>query len=250
MTRKKKRMDERIHVCVYYGPNGERLIRRGCLIANIYDCPLYILTIDPQPFDEMDAEKSDYIARWRRLAEENDADGFIIRDNETRPVHKVIAEVARQKGITQIVIGQTVQSRWEQISKGSIVNSLLREIPFIDLHIVSVARHIKDRTAITIKAFGLIWREKAKITGSFLIVQKMPFTKASSSKKRCTDFNNGIFKFVKDDKMRQVEVIDDLVKDLTDVNLKLMTTKTCVTFRFIPPLPSGIRKPMTAKDIL
>jgi K+-sensing histidine kinase KdpD len=220
VTRKKKRMDERILVCVYYGPNGERLIRRGCLIANIYDCPLYILTIDPQPFDEMDAEKSDYIARWRRLAEENDADGFIIRDNETRPVHKVIAEVARQKGITQIVIGQTVQSRWEQISKGSIVNSLLREIPFIDLHIVSVARHIKDPDSNYNKGIRAYLEREGEDYRLVFNCTKNAVYEGIFFKERCTDFNNGIFKFVKDDKMRQVEVIDDLVKDLTDVEFE------------------------------
>lgn len=49
--------DERILVCVYYGPNGERLIKRGIKIAQMSNCPLYILHIDPKPLDEMDAEK-------------------------------------------------------------------------------------------------------------------------------------------------------------------------------------------------
>ena len=133
MKKVKGRMDESILVCVYYGPNGERLIQRGCKLANMLDCPLYILTIDSGPFDEMDAEKSDYINRWKQLAEEHNAEEFILLDNEKRPISKVVAEVARQKQITQIILGQTAQSRWEQIAKGSIINSLLREIPFIDL---------------------------------------------------------------------------------------------------------------------
>ena len=53
----KTHMDESILVCVYYGPNGERLIRRGGKLANMLDCPLYILTIDPLPLEEFDAEK-------------------------------------------------------------------------------------------------------------------------------------------------------------------------------------------------
>lgn len=93
----KGRMDESILVCVYYGPNGERLIQRGCKIANMMDCPLYILTIDPKPFDDMDAEKSHYITKWQQLAEMHSADAFILKDNERRPVSKVIADVAREK---------------------------------------------------------------------------------------------------------------------------------------------------------
>jgi hypothetical protein len=77
MKKLKGRMDESILVCVYYGPNGERLIQRGCKIANMLDCPLYILTIDPKPFDELDAEKSFYITRWKQLAEQHNAEEFI-----------------------------------------------------------------------------------------------------------------------------------------------------------------------------
>ena len=53
------------------------------------------------------------------IAETHNAEEFIMLDNEKRPVSKVIAEVAREKNITQIVLGQTAQSRWEQMTKGS-----------------------------------------------------------------------------------------------------------------------------------
>ena len=145
MKKIKGRMDESILVCVYFGPNGERLIKRGCKIASMLDCPLYILTIDPKPFDELDAEKSLYISNWKQLAEKHNAEEFIFLDNEKRPVTKVIAEVAREKNITQIVLGQTAQSRWEQMTKGSIINTLLQEIPFVDLHIISVSRSVRDQ---------------------------------------------------------------------------------------------------------
>ena len=68
MKKMKERMDESILVCVYYGPNGERLIQRGCKIANMLDCPLYILTIDPKPFDDLDAEKSNYITQMETIS--------------------------------------------------------------------------------------------------------------------------------------------------------------------------------------
>src|SRR5690625_1100698 len=107
----KGRMDESILVCVYYGPNGERLIRRGCELARMLDCPLYVLTIDSMPFDELDGEKAAYIERWMQIAEEeHDIQKFILKDNEKRPVPKVIAEVARKKHITQIILGQTAKS--------------------------------------------------------------------------------------------------------------------------------------------
>ncbi|EKN68208.1 universal stress protein [Schinkia azotoformans] len=218
--KKKDRMDESILVCVYYGPNGERLIQRGCKIARMLNCPLYILTVDPSPFDELDAEKSNYITKWQQLAKEHNAQAFILKDNEKRPVYKVIAEVAREKNITQLIIGQTAQSRWEQIAKGSIINSLLKEIPFVDLHIISVARYLKnpDRQfdkgvrAYLIKEeknYRLVFKhtEDVKFEGIFF-------------KEIGTDFNNGIFKFMKDKETLQVQVNDDIITDLSNVEMK------------------------------
>ena len=67
MKHVKGRMDESILVCVYYGQNGERLIRRGHKLATLLDCPLYVLTVDAKPIDAFDAEKSGYIDHWQQL---------------------------------------------------------------------------------------------------------------------------------------------------------------------------------------
>ncbi len=219
LKKKKNRMDESILVCVYYGPNGERLIRRGCAIAKIFDCPLYILTVDPKPFDELDAEKSNYISKWKQLAAEMNADGFILKDNDRRPTYKVIAETARQRNITQIIIGQTAQSRWEQMTKESIVNLLLREIPFVDLHIISVARYLKDPHLNYEKG---IRSYLIKEDDHFRLVFKCSKDAVCEGiffKEIGTDFNNGIYKFMKDNETLQVEVIEDIVKDFTCVEL-------------------------------
>lgn len=205
-------MDERILVCVYYGPNGERLIRRGCEIAQMLDCPLFILTIDPLPADELDIEKSRYIESWQQLADKYGAEEFIIRYNERRPVAKVIGEVARQKHVTQLVIGQTAKSRWQEITKASFINTLLHEIPFVDLHIVSVSRELKNREGFYekgIRAYLIQEGEKLllRFTHTDDVVHEGIFFKEIG-----TDFNNGIFKYMQDKHMIEVQVVDDEVK--------------------------------------
>lgn len=214
---KKSNMDERILVCVYYGPNGERLINRGCKIASMLDCPLYILTVDSQPEDEWDIEKTHYIARWKQLAEEYGAE-FIIKYNEKRPVAKVIGEVVKEKNITQIVIGQSAQSRWEEITKRSFTNILLHEIPFVDLHIVAVSRELKNQEGFFEKGIRayLVKDEKGyklNFSHTYHDAYEGIFYKEVG-----TDFNNGIFKFIKDGKVMEVHVVDDYVQDLIDVS--------------------------------
>jgi len=219
MEKGMERMDESILVCVYYGPNGERLIQRGCKIARMLNCPLYILTVDPKPLDDLDAEKSGYIKRWKELADKNSANTFIIRDNEKRPISKVIAEVAREKGITQIILGQTAQSRWEQIAKGSIINSLLREIPFVDLHIISVSRYLKNPEGHFEKGIrAYLVKEEDHYRLIFNYTKSVEF-EGIFFKEYGTDFNNGIFKFMKDKETLQVEVHEDIIKELTNVEM-------------------------------
>jgi len=210
----KGRMDESILVCVYYGPNGERLIQRGCKMASMMDCPLYILTIDAKPFDELDAEKSDYITRWKEIAEHHSAEAFILKDNEKRPVAKVIAEIAREKKITQIILGQTAQSRWEQIAKGSIINSLLKEIPFVDLHIVSVSRGLRDQEGQYEKGVrAYLIKEGEKYRLVFKHIKDVEY-EGIFFKDIGTDFNNGVFKFMKNKEMIHVNITEDYVTDL------------------------------------
>lgn len=217
----KGRLDECILVCVYYGPNGERLIKRGCKIADMLGCPLYILTVDQKPFDDMDAEKTFYIERWKQLAKEYNATEFMIMDNEKRPVSKVIAEVAREKNVTQIVLGQTAQSRWEQITKGSLINTLLHDIPFVDLHIISVARYIRDENGQFQRGCrAYLNKEDQHYRLSFKHSKSADY-EGIFFKEQGTDFDNGIFKFMKDREMFHVQVTDGVVKELKKVELNV-----------------------------
>ncbi|MGI6685330.1 MAG: universal stress protein [Bacillota bacterium] len=215
----KTHMDESILVCVYYGPNGERLIHRGCRLASMLDCPLYILTIDPLPLEEFDAEKTDYIARWKQLAKEHNAEEYIIRDNEKRPVPKVIAEVAREKNITQIIIGQTAQSRWQEITKGSIINIILREIPFIDLHIVSVARHLEGKEGYFEKGIRAYLVKEGDAYRLSFNYNKDVVHKGIFFKETGTDFNNGVFRFMNNQETMQVHITNDYVTELKNVHI-------------------------------
>lgn len=208
----KGRMDESILVCVYYGLNGERLIRRGHKLATLLDCPLYVLTVDTQPLDAFDAEKSGYVEHWHQLAEELEVEQFIIRDNEKRPIQKVITEVARNYNITQIIVGQSAQSRWEEITKGSFLNVLLREIPFVDFHIVAVKRPTEDELYETyekgVRAYLMKDEEHYKVA---FTCPKMASIEGIFFKEIGTDFDNGIFKFTYDKKMHELTVTEGIV---------------------------------------
>ena len=208
-------MDECILVCVYYGPNGERLIRRGGKIASRLNCPLYVLTVDSQPEDEWDIEKIHYIASWKKLTDEHNG-YFVTKYNEKRAVAKVIGEFAKEKNVTQVVLGQTAQSRWEEITKGSFINVLLHEIPFVDLHIISVSRELKNQDQFFekgIRAYLIESEDGYRLCFNHTQQDKY---EGIFYKEVGTDFNNGVFKFIKDNEMVEVRVVEDIVKDINE----------------------------------
>lgn len=208
-------MNESILVCVYYGPNGRRLIKRGHQLAKIIECPLYVLTVDELPYDEFDEKRSRYIDEWRGLARELDVKEFILLDNEKRPTSKAIADIAHQYNITQVIIGQTPQNRWEEITKGSFSSALQREISsFVDIHIVSMDRSIQvdDDTSYEPGVRAFLQKDGNKM--------RLRFTKSKNNdyegifyKEIGTDFNNGKFKFVYKGKTYQVDVAEDIVTE-------------------------------------
>lgn len=214
MKHVKGRMDESILVCVYYGLNGERLIRRGHKLATLLDCPLYVLTVDAQPLDAFDAEKSGYIEHWQQLAEELAVEEFIIKDNERRPIQKVITEVATNYNITQIIVGQSAQSRWEEITKGSFLNVLLKEVPFVDFHIVAVKRpsddDVYEKFEKGVRAYLIEDGEHYKVA---FTCPKFNSLEGIFFKEIGTDFDNGIFKFNHSGKMHEVDVTEGLVNN-------------------------------------
>jgi two-component system sensor histidine kinase KdpD len=206
-------MDEAILVCVYYGPNGERLIARGGKLASSLECPLFILTVDPQPEDEWDIEKIHYIEKWKQLAEQHDADEFIIRYNEKRQVAKVIGEVAKEKSVTQLIIGQTAQSRWEEITKRSFINVLLSEIPFVDLHIISVSRELKTEDGFYEKGIRAYMHKDDQGLKLCFNHTHEDLYEGIFYKEIGTDFNNGVFKLMKNGQMIEVNIVDDYATD-------------------------------------
>ncbi|GIP17349.1 hypothetical protein J40TS1_29910 [Paenibacillus montaniterrae] len=128
--------DEKIMVCVHYVQNGERLIRRGGELSQLFESPLYVLSVISEQ-DEHDQAQAR--SHWQRICEEWGAE-LIIKPRGHKKVAEAIAEAAKQCGITQLIIGQSAQTRWQEIMHGSIINELLNRLDGVDIHVVAVQR--------------------------------------------------------------------------------------------------------------
>ncbi|PGT80296.1 KdpD-like non-kinase potassium sensor [Bacillus sp. AFS040349] len=127
---------EKILVCVHYGPTAEKLIRRGWRMAHRLKADLFILNVVSENVSSPDSVKAQKIQEWSALATQFHAK-LIFEERGKRKPAKVIIDIAQQYHITQILLGQSARTRWEEIRKGSIVNMIMRETSNIDIHIVS-----------------------------------------------------------------------------------------------------------------
>ncbi|GCE49715.1 two-component system sensor histidine kinase KdpD [Thermosporothrix hazakensis] len=83
------------------------------------------------------AEARKRLEEHMTLAEDLGAEVLRIKGDD---VAALLAEIARQKRATQIVVGQPAHTRFEEMLYGSVINRLLRLNPDVDIHIVPLKR--------------------------------------------------------------------------------------------------------------
>ncbi|MEY3868271.1 MAG: hypothetical protein RLZZ338_2162 [Cyanobacteriota bacterium] len=128
---------ERVLVCLSTYPKSVQLLRRGARIASYMNARLYGLFVnDPERF--LTKEESFHVETCEKLCQEFGGE-FLRVDSQN--VGKAIADVAQEYRITQIVMGESQQSPWRLLLRGSLSQKLMRLLKNIDLHIISTDRN-------------------------------------------------------------------------------------------------------------
>jgi len=126
---------ERVMVCLANYHTSKRLLRRAARLAAAMDAPLLALTVqDPNRF--LSREESLIQEECRRLCD--DVGGTFLRE-ESAEILPTIARVAREKRITQVVLGQTMRSRLKALFRRPLSERLQHQLRglSIDLHLIS-----------------------------------------------------------------------------------------------------------------
>lgn len=124
---------EKILVCVSLNFNGEYLIRRGYRLAKMLKANLFVIYIEKDDGikDRIQSKKLDEMLE---LCNKLDASFEIIKSID---IVRGIIKFARENAITQIVIGQSVRTRLNEIIRGSIVRRIMRKTKYVDVLVVS-----------------------------------------------------------------------------------------------------------------
>ena len=126
---------ERVMVCLGNYHTSKRLLRRAARLAAAMDAPLLVLTVqDPNHF--LSREESLIQEECQQLCD--DVGGTFVRE-ESAEILPTIARVAQERRITQIVLGQTMRSRFKALLRRPLSERLQHQLrgQSIDLHLIS-----------------------------------------------------------------------------------------------------------------
>ncbi len=122
---------ERILVAVSTNPASERLIRRGVRIAQFLDADFTVLHVQTQA--QLTPDQQAILDSHAKLAEE--AGGTFVNLKGSNIV-RVLIQFVVEKNVTQVVVGESLRSPWEELVRGSVVNQLLRTTSNLDVLVV------------------------------------------------------------------------------------------------------------------
>jgi len=124
---------ERVLVALTGSSDGERLIRRAARIAQRSKGELIAVHVIPQ--DGLAAPSAELLAQQRELVGEL---GGTYHEVVGADVGEALLDAARSLNATQIVMGATRRSRWQRLTRGSVIGRVIRESGVaIDIHVIS-----------------------------------------------------------------------------------------------------------------
>jgi two-component system sensor histidine kinase KdpD len=124
---------ERVLVALTGSTDGERLVRRAARIAQRSKGELIAVHVVPQ--DGLAAPSARLLAEQRSLVDEL---GGAYHEVAGADIAEALLDAARSLNATQIVMGATRRSRWQRLTRGSVIGKVIRESGVaIDIHVIS-----------------------------------------------------------------------------------------------------------------
>ena len=123
---------ERLMVAVSASPFSDRLVRWTRRMAYNLDAPWVAVQVETS--HQPDAGQQDRLSRTLSLARELGAEVITTSDED---IVRGLVRVARERNVTQIVVGKPQGNAFHQIVGRSLVSSLVRESGDIDVYVVT-----------------------------------------------------------------------------------------------------------------
>ena len=125
---------ERTVVAITGAPGGEALIRRAARMAMRAHAELFGVHVRSN--DGLTGPPKQLLEEHRSLLTEL---GGTYHEIVGDDIGKALIEFARAENATQLVLGASRRSRWVELTRGSVINRVIRDSGSIDVHVISSA---------------------------------------------------------------------------------------------------------------
>src|SRR5207247_3810670 len=125
----------RLMVCISPSPFANALVRAGRRIATRLGAPWVVAYVETPTNARLPEEARARVIDALRLAESLGAETVTL--SGPRMSDEILA-YARERNVSQIVIGKPARPLWQRLLFGSIVDALVRGSGEIDIHVISV----------------------------------------------------------------------------------------------------------------
>lgn len=129
------RQEEVIFVCINLGQDSERLIRRGFRIS--YRLKASWFAVYVKDHERLTVEEEQQLAKVKALTERLGGTFDKYEASGRRQIFLELAKQMNQKKASQVIIGHSARTRWDEICKGSVVQQLLRVTRHLDVLVVA-----------------------------------------------------------------------------------------------------------------
>jgi two-component system sensor histidine kinase KdpD len=150
---------ERVVVAVTGAPSGEHLIRRAARMAQRSKADL--LGVHVQATDGLVGASGGLLDEHRKLLADLGGEYHEVIGAD---VARALTQFARAENASQLVLGATHRNRWSELTRGSIINAVLRESGGIDVHVISEDGDAGDAAASPVEVSLVRRRRRPRLS--------------------------------------------------------------------------------------
>src|SRR5262249_47374291 len=125
---------DRILVCIRPNPDSGRLVRAARRLATRLRAPWVAAWVESPGQPPLSAEERAHLAAAFELAEQPGAE-TTTRTGASGP--EALLQLARERNVTQIVVGKPGPAGWRGLLRGSLVDAIVKQSGELDVFIVS-----------------------------------------------------------------------------------------------------------------
>ena len=203
---------EHVLILIDFDTYSIDLIKKGVKLAKQMNSKYSVLLIANKGNKlELDLDFYYVLSECKKACNTYEVEDLFVRffqtDNDF--VHE-LTKICMILDISQIVLAKDVMSRWEEIIHGSKSNFLLRTVPSVDLHFVTVEKTELENTEYDTAVHGYLFKTSHKEYAlTFSEGNKQSSIEGIFFKQLATDFNTGIFVSLDDQDLTHYEVVDN-----------------------------------------